>query len=330
MPVYNALPYLDRAIESIVAQTFAEFEFIILDDGSTDGSTQRLRHWAAKEPRIRLLEVKENLGPALSSERVARAASAPIVARMDADDVSHPDRLRRQYEVLSRNPNAGVVGCLCEIIHSDGRKIRGPEPWRLVRRSPFVPFAHGAMMYRQSVFDRVGGYRRECVYWEDLDLVTRMSAVSDVLVMPTALYQVRQSSGSTRFNAGQEQFEESLDLMYRCLDRLAQGDSYEDLLGQRKSPDGKIDPRAYISLGSVTLWAGQKPHLFQRLLGHGELTVNFRSASALVWTAWASLSPGTLRSFLRLLFVARNGFAARRIHAGEPVVWTPGSGASAA
>jgi hypothetical protein len=330
MPVYNALPYLDQAIESILAQSFRDFEFLILDDGSTDGSTKRLKEWATKDERIRLLEEKENLGPAMSSQRVARAASAPIVARMDADDVSHPDRLARQFEILSENADAGVVGCLCEIIHSDGRKIRGPEPWRLVRRSPFVPFAHGAMMYRQSVFDRVGGYRSECVYWEDLDLVTRMSAVCDVLVMPTALYQVRQSSGSTRFNAGQEQFEESLDLMYRCLDRLAQGKSYEDLLGKAKPADGKIDPRAYISLGSVTLWAGQRPHLFKRLLNRGELTGDFRSASALVWTAWASLSPTTLRSFLRLLFVARNSFAASRIHKGEPVVWTPGAGATAA
>lgn len=330
MPVYNALPFLDQAVESILAQTLRDFEFIILDDGSTDGSTERLREWAAKEPRIRLLEVEENLGPALSSQRVAQAASAPIVARMDADDICHPDRLQRQFDILARNPNAGVVGCLCDIIHSDGRKIRGPEPWRLVRRSPFVPFAHGAMMYRQSVFDRVGGYRRECVYWEDLDLVTRMSAVADVLVMPAALYQVRQSSGSTRFNAEQEQFEESLDLMYRCLDRLAHGKSYEDLLGQRKPAEGKIDPRAFISLGSVTLWAGQRPHLFQRLMKRGDLTSNFRSASALVWTAWASVSPATLRSFLRLLFVTRNSFAARRIHRGEPVAWTPGAGATAA
>ena len=230
MPVHNALPHLDEAVESILSQTLSEFEFVILDDASTDGSTARLREWSAKDPRIRLLEVKENLGPALSSQRVAQAALAPIVARMDADDIAYPDRLRQQFEALSENPNAGVVGCLCDIIASGGQRIRGAEPWKLIRRTPLIPFVHGATMYRQSVFSRVGGYRQECIYWEDHDLVTRMAAISDVLVIPKALVQVRQSSGSTRFNAMFDGFEQALDLMYRCLDRVARGQGYEDLL----------------------------------------------------------------------------------------------------
>src|SRR3954447_9691746 len=89
MPVRNALPYLDAAVESILGQTFRDFEFVILDDASTDGSTERLRHWASRDARIRLLEESRNLGPVLSSERVARAARAPVVARMDADDISY-------------------------------------------------------------------------------------------------------------------------------------------------------------------------------------------------------------------------------------------------
>src|SRR3954452_11229500 len=104
MPVRNAMPYLDIAAESILGQTFQNFEFVILDDGSTDGSTERLREWAMRDPRIRLLEEKHNLGPALSSERVARAARAPVVARMDADDVSHPRRLEEQLDVLDNFP----------------------------------------------------------------------------------------------------------------------------------------------------------------------------------------------------------------------------------
>src|SRR5215217_6515900 len=89
MPVYNPLPYLDAAVESILGQSFEDFEFVILDDASTDGSTERLREWASKDSRIRLIEESSNLGPAVSSDRVARAARAPIVARMDADDISY-------------------------------------------------------------------------------------------------------------------------------------------------------------------------------------------------------------------------------------------------
>jgi hypothetical protein len=72
----------------------------------------------------------------------------------------------------------GIVASLCEIIDSSGRLVRGPEPWRLGRRSVFVPFAHGAMMYRRDIFDHVGGYRQECEFWEDQDLIVRMAAIS--------------------------------------------------------------------------------------------------------------------------------------------------------
>src|SRR4051812_6478661 len=100
MPVHNALPYLDGAMECILGQTFTNFEFVILDDASTDGSTARLREWAERDSRIRLMEEERNLGPALSSDKVARAATAPIVARMDADDLCARTRLAAQYEVL--------------------------------------------------------------------------------------------------------------------------------------------------------------------------------------------------------------------------------------
>jgi len=143
MPVHNALPHLDAAVHSILGQSFVDFEFVILDDASTDGSRERLRELAALDPRIRLLEVDEKLGPVASSNMVAAAAKAPFVARMDADDVSYPDRLGEQLQVLRDDREAGVVASLCDTIDSAGRILRQPEAWRLARPSPFVPFAHG-------------------------------------------------------------------------------------------------------------------------------------------------------------------------------------------
>ena len=110
MPVHNALPYLDAAVESILGQTFSNFEFVILDDASNDGSVERLRDWASRDERIRLIEESNNLGPAVSSQRVALAANAQIVARMDADDISLPHRLTDQLRVLNEDPEVGVVG----------------------------------------------------------------------------------------------------------------------------------------------------------------------------------------------------------------------------
>ena len=321
MPVHNAMPYLDIAVESILGQTFQTFEFVILDDASTDGSTRRLREWAALDPRIRLIEEKRNLGPALSSERVARAATAPIVARMDADDVSYPRRLEEQLDVLDAFPDVGVVGGLYDIIDASGRKIRGPEAWRLLHPASVPPFGNGPLMYRREVFEAVGGYRRQCEFWEDHDLIIRMGSVSKIMIVPHAVYQVRQSPVSTRFASEQRRVERAIDLMYRCRERLKQHRSYDDLLDAPTDADARIDPRVFISVGSIALWSGAKPQLFRRLLRSGELRLGFRTLSAMVWTAWASLEPRSLRTFLRSLLLARRLRASLSVKTTGPVTW---------
>src|SRR5690242_17061177 len=100
MPVYNALPFLDASINSILTQTFNDFEFVIFDDASTDGSSERLREWAARDGRIRLHESKQQLGLSGSSNAVVAQARASLIARMDADDIAHPDRLKRQLAII--------------------------------------------------------------------------------------------------------------------------------------------------------------------------------------------------------------------------------------
>ena len=167
MPVHNAMPHVDDAMRSILKQTHGDFEFIIFDDGSTDGSTQRLRDWAERDPRIRLTESKTNLGPVGSSKAVVELASGQLIARMDADDVSHPRRFERQLQVLQDRPEIGLVACVCDVIGVDGKVVRGPDVWRLGRRSWFAPFAHGSAMFRRELFEGVGGYRDACAFWED-------------------------------------------------------------------------------------------------------------------------------------------------------------------
>jgi glycosyltransferase involved in cell wall biosynthesis len=320
MPVHNALPYLDEAVESILKQTLSDFEFVILDDASTDGSRERLRHWAAADSRIRLLEVQKGLGPVGSSNTVANAATAAFVARMDADDISKPTRLAEQFALLRSHVDVGVVAVVCDMIDAEGTKVRDAEVWRLSRRSVFVPFAHGAMMYRREVFDQVGGYRTECEYWEDQDLVTRMARISKIMVIPRPLYRVRQSTTSTRAISDQERLERALDMEFQAIDQIAQGDNCQ--FGKQATRE-KLDPRVFIALGSVQLWAGRRPHLFQRLLSHGKLACDIATVSAFIWTAWASLSPSSLRAFLKFLLRIRNRLALRRIAIDHVLYWTP-------
>jgi glycosyltransferase involved in cell wall biosynthesis len=321
MPVHNALPYLDAAVESILGQTLGDFEFVILDDASTDGSTERLRMWAARDNRIRLFEGRHNLGPAGSSDRVARAATAPIVARMDADDISYPTRLAEQLQVLDRFPKVGVVGGLCDMIDAAGRKIRSAQLWRLRQHGSIPPFGNGPMTYRRQVFECVGGYRKECDLWEDHDLLLRMAAITRIMVVPHAIYQIRQSPISTRYASEQERLERALDLMYRCRSRLDEHRPYEDLLRSTPAENEKLDPRVFISMGSILLWAGGRPKLFERLLRRARLGANFASLSALVWTAWASLEPRSLRAFIQSVLFVRNEYAMTKVATDAPVLW---------
>lgn len=320
MPVHNALPYLDAAVRSILDQSHREIEFVVYDDGSTDGSAERLREWAKQDSRICLHEGQQNIGPAHSSNLVVERSTASLVARMDADDISHPERIARQLAIFASDKEAGLVGTLCDIIDANGRKLRGAEPWRLIRASWFAPFPHGSIMFKRELFDQVGGYRSQCEYWEDQDLVLRMAAQTEIIVLPQSLYMHRQSTASTRVASNQQQVERAVDLMYRSMTRLEQNRPYDDLLDNGPSSE-KLDPRVFISLGSLVLWAGGKPHLLRRMLARAKLRLDAKTATSLVWASWASLSPATLRMFIRFLVRSRHSLTAVRGRPDRPVRW---------
>jgi hypothetical protein len=242
---------------------------------------------------------------------------------MDADDVSCPDRLEAQMALLQRNPDIVVVASLSDMIDQTGRKMREPDYWRLTRRSAYVPFAHSAMMYRRELFDRVGGYREACEYWEDQDLVLRMAALADIVVIPQTLVRVRQSTTRTRLVCAQDHLERALEAVYGAMDQFRNAKDYSADADQIPMATARLDPRVFISLGSVQLWAGRRPHLFRRLLKRADLSLNVPSAAALVWTAWASASPSSLRGVLNLVLRARNMLALRQISLERPVIWRP-------
>ena len=321
MPVRDAGPYLDAAIESILAQTFGDFEFIIRDDGSRDGSTEALRRWAARDSRIRLFEDGHALGPAASSNWVVRQAAAPLVARMDADDVSHPERLQRQLAVLEAAPDACLVASLWEGIDPHGRRVRPRDRWRLTRPGPFAPFPHGSIMFRREAFERAGGYRAECNYWEDADLYLRLAELGPLLVLPEPLYFHRSSVLSTRLVSPPEQVERAVDKMYRTLSGAPTAGG-----GERR----RILPRVYVSLGSTRLWAGDRTAMLARLWRRGELGWNAHSLAVLAWALWGAVSPRSLRFALTLLIRARDHSVRNRYRDGEPCAWRPTLDAAAA
>lgn len=123
MPVYNASDYLEKAIESILNQTYQKFEFIIVDDASTDNSWKILKKFKKKDKRIKLFRNEKNLGVSQTAKLAIEKSKGSFLARMDADDIAHPKRLEKQIKFLLKNPKTVAVGSQCYLINSEGKKI---------------------------------------------------------------------------------------------------------------------------------------------------------------------------------------------------------------
>lgn len=325
MPVRNALPFLDESIESILGQTHRNLEFVIADDGSTDGSRERLAEWARRDSRIRLvLEPGPGLGPAGSSNWVARLASHAFVARMDADDVSRPGRIAAQLATLLANPDAVLVGTLFEGIDARGRLVQPRQRSRLADlRDPAPPFAHGSIMFRRDAFERAGGYRGACDFWEDMELYWRMAAIGRLLVLPEAHFCYRFNHGHARLAANPDLVEQALDLALRCGAAHERGENYESLLAGVADRSARVSPRALQVLGSIQLRSGRRPRMLKRLLSRARLGLDRETLAALVFAVGAMAAPGTSRLLLRARQRAREAIHGRRWADGRAYEWQP-------
>jgi glycosyltransferase involved in cell wall biosynthesis len=324
MPVHNALPYLDESIGSILNQTLNDFELVILDDASTDGSTERLRKWARKDGRIRLYENRHNLGPSGSSNFVVRQALAPVIARMDADDISHPERLHRQLEVIKRHPEVALVGTLYEGIDSSGRRVRPRDRWRLARRTIFPPFPHGSVMFRREVFEEVGGYREECAGWEDQDIFLRIRERWRIVVLSDALYHYRfQVNSVTGGATSLQRTAQVIGLWQRCLEEFNRGGDYTRLLDEVNGNGHHFNALAHALYfrGSMRLWAGHRPEILGLLCRQKSFGLGPRALRTFVWATWAAISPASLRLFLRSIIRTRDFLASSRVKDEEMYEW---------
>jgi GT2 family glycosyltransferase len=311
MPV-NEGRYLEESVGSIVRQTFADFELVIVTDALDDRSVAFLKDRAAQDPRIRVHVRPGPAGDIVSSNEAVAHSRAPLIARMDADDFAHPDRLRRQVEVFRERSGAVLVGTLCDGIDSNGRRTRPRDRARLRHPDAFVPFPHASAMFRRATFERVGGYRQACAGWPELDLFLRMAAHGRVYVLPDVLvsYRYHSDSVSTRFARGA--LERAVAQQRRCVATYRAGLPYDQLL--ESTPVSAPDCRAgaYVRQAAHRLWSGQRPPV--RPQGTG------LDPRALLYGLWGAASPGTLRLVLRSWIRLRDRLAARHIGSG-PYEW---------
>jgi glycosyltransferase involved in cell wall biosynthesis len=296
MPVYNALPFINESISSILAQTLSDFEFVILDDASTDGSDKLLREWSLRDKRIHLHKSRQRLGLAASSNAVVARARAPLVARMDADDIAHPDRLLRQWNIMKDRPDVAAIGTLCNGIDARGREVRPRDRWRLVRHSAFIPFPHGSVVFRRKVFDQVGGYNEDITRGEEQDLFSRMAAYGSVLTLPDVLYSYRYHSSNATLSNGVR------------------------AVGAKHDKNGDALAAFYL-LGAMRLWAGEPPRLLEAMIEKKSLKWDPKTLMMLASAILGHLSPTTLRIFMRSSIRARDLLAGLWVKDGKPYEW---------
>jgi glycosyltransferase involved in cell wall biosynthesis len=201
LSVFNAERFLDEAISSVLAQSFGDFEFLILDDGSSDASRAIIEDHARRDSRIRAI-IRENRGLIASLNQLIEESRAGLIARMDGDDICHPERFARQVAFLADHPDHGVVGCWTADIDENGQPYRIGGQDHPVTHEAFLEaierngplLCHPGVMYRRDVVRAVGGYHAAFRHCEDLDLWLRLASVR-IANIPERLLTYRHYAG---------------------------------------------------------------------------------------------------------------------------------------
>lgn len=224
LPVYNQRPdYLELSIRSILLQTFRDFELIIVDDGSNkDDCLSILKKHARADSRIRLIRNKKNLGLVASLNLGVQEAKSPLIARMDSDDISLPNRLERQFSFLNSHPQYDLIGSWAEVIDESDYPIgtiKFPtDPSDIsssIIRGNIV--IHPTWMFRKSLFEQIGGYDAASINTEDYDFLLKAAKKHTIGNIPEILLQYRFNTHGISFKKNKIQEWYSLKARWRAI-----------------------------------------------------------------------------------------------------------------
>lgn len=206
LPVFNAGDYLRSALNSILRQTYSDFELIAINDGSTDGSLQLLQEIAAQDSRVRVIS-RTNKGLVATLNEGVALAEGEFIARMDSDDIALPTRFAKQIDYLESHPECVAVGSRVLLIDGDGLPIcefakavehEDIDSAHMAGEGGAIP--HPSVIIRKAALQRIGGYREEYLYAEDLDIFLRLAEIGRVANLPEVLLEYRQHPTSIGYS----------------------------------------------------------------------------------------------------------------------------------
>lgn len=242
MTVYNRERHVGRAIQSVLEQSWDDFELIIVDDGSTDGTVGVVSRMAEKDRRIIMVSHTPNRGISYSANRGISASRGRYIARIDSDDIRTSESLRKQAEFLDRHPDTGVVGGAIRYFDESGRTGQ-------ILDQPVAPVAlrwklsfscavhHTVSMVRRSVFERLGGYDESLAVTVDYDLFARAAEITRLANLPDVIGYLRRHEGRASVTRRSLQAENALTVSQRYVSNLLEEDvpiSVIQLLTARK------------------------------------------------------------------------------------------------
>lgn len=335
MPVRDAEPYLGASIGSILRQTHADLELIIVDDASRDSCLDIARVWAARDRRIHVEALPSHLGHAGALDAGLAVATGDFIALQDADDVSVPDRMARQLACLRAHPCTSLVGSDAFVTDAQGRVIsrtRFPITpvavrWRLL----FANAAINLMWRRQQVADAVGGYDPAFTYAADYDFVARVSSQYDVRNVPAQLLYYRRHATAIGQRSREAETEFAEAISRRELSRLDGGLGSAAAvrlrclsIGAASSVQPRALPTSVAELGSAYAefcerwqrrkWTAADRNLVRGMLLDAEcaaILAAMRASPSLAWATFMAAVRVDRDSSLRLPFAVAARLAAK-------------------
>jgi len=254
MPVYNSQTYLQESIDSMLGQSYKNFEFIIVDDGSKDKSNNIIKKYSDK--RIKLITHKTNLGIVASLNEGLAIAKGKYIIRMDSDDISFPDRLKTQVDFMESNPEVGVCGSWIEVFGTSNYIWRPPTSHEEIKVLLFVEsaLAHPSVCIRREIltkyelqYDKKYQYVEDYKLWIELSKITKLANVPAVLLKyRTHNTQIGQLQGATQANVKNNL---SIEILKNLIPQLSES---EELLHQIAMSWPKLT--SYKKLGQLREW----------------------------------------------------------------------------